>query len=370
MNMDKKVLTAVVIGGGIHGLCAAISLANNGYSVSLIEKRDGLLKGTSGSTHNRAHLGYHYPRSIETVDDCKEGLEYFKKKYPCALYHPKEAYYLIEKGDSKTSGEEYKEFCNKANIPYQEVFPETVVINKELFDGCFKVPEPVFDIRILAKLLKEEAEKLNIEILKKSLLIGSKRLANGKYELSYNNLGKQKTLVTDIIINATYAYSNNILKILGLKKYMTKYLLQTTEVVVAKSKIPIPALTIMDGKFISLMPLAGKDNENLLLIYDVLHSVTNETLGYFYDDSKKYESNFSKMISYAEIYYPFIRELKYVKSLWGSRPIPYESAGDQRTTRIVSYKEAPGIYSILEGKFISAPLIAIKLLKKIKQDGY
>lgn len=359
-----------VIGGGIHGLTASISLASNGFEVIIIEKKDGLFKGTSGSTHNRAHLGYHYPRSIETTRECREGLEYFKQKYNNALYYPEEAYYLIEKENSKTSTHKFKEFCESACLPYKNLFPSSCEINKYLFDDCFKVPEPIFDIRVLSYLLEEEARKLNIKILKNSEIIDSERLSDGKYKLKFLNNGKSESIASDLIINATYAYSNNILKILGLEKYMTKYFLQTTEVVVARSKKQLPALTIMDGKFISLMPLAGKDNKNLILVYDVINSVVDESLGYFFDDSKKFPSNFSKMIKHGEKYFPFMNDLEYVKSLWGSRPIPYETDGDARITRILSYENAPGIYSILEGKFISSPLIANKLVIKIKKDGY
>ncbi|MCX6712933.1 MAG: FAD-dependent oxidoreductase, partial [Candidatus Vogelbacteria bacterium] len=66
---------AIVIGGGVHGITSAIALAEQGIAVVVLEKRDDLMHGTSGATHNRAHLGYHYPRSKETAIECIEGLE-------------------------------------------------------------------------------------------------------------------------------------------------------------------------------------------------------------------------------------------------------------------------------------------------------
>ena len=165
------------------------------------------------------------------------------------------------------------------------------------------------------------------------------------------------------VVKTTYAYSNNILKILDLEEDMTPYYLQTTEILVMKSKIPIPALTVMDGKFISVMPLASADKkENTVLVYDVINSVVNQEKGYFFDDTKKYPSNINKIIEHGKKYFPFMGELKFVKSTWGSRPIPVDSFGDSRATRIISHRKHQGIYSILEGKFISAPLMAEELI--------
>jgi len=63
-------MKASVIGGGIHGLTSAIALAKEGLEVTIFEKEKEILLGTSGSTHNRAHMGYHYPRSCETAIEC------------------------------------------------------------------------------------------------------------------------------------------------------------------------------------------------------------------------------------------------------------------------------------------------------------
>ena len=116
------------------------------------------------------------------------------------------------------------------------------------------------------------------------------------------------------------------------------------------------------------MPYVG--HENHYLIYDVENSVVDEKEGYLYDDTKVYSSNYEKMVEKGHKYFPFMDELKYVGSLWGSRPIPVDSAVQSRTTRLKGYRSSPGFYSILEGKFISAPLIAEELKKKIQEDGF
>lgn len=367
MNKNKG-LKAVVIGGGIHGLSSAIALGRQGLQVSLLEKKSGLMEATSRATQNRAHLGYHYPRSPETAIECVKGLEFFKKKYPESLFYVGEDYYLIEKNKSKTSFEEFKKFCDEIGLPYKIENPPTGLWNKNEIEGSFKVDEPVYNPDIIRRLLEKETSELGVKVITGSKVVGLEKLNGKNRVIAYekNCIGYE----ADIIINSTYAYSNNVLKALSLEDEMTKYLLQNTEVIVARSKSTIPALTIMDGDFVTLLPFTdgGKDSR-LFLVYDVVNSVLDQKEGYFLEDERRYDTNWGKMIKHGEKYFPFFRDLEYIGSLFGSRPVPAENIGDSRQTRIKSHGKNSGIYSILEGKFISAPLIAEELVKKIKEDG-
>lgn len=357
----------VVIGGGIHGITAAIALCDNNLEVTLIEKNDGLLKGTSGATHNRAHLGYHYPKSIITAKECVKGLKLFKKKYPEALFYPKSSYYLIDKNQSKVSSEQFKEFCNKLRIPYKITEKSKGYWNEKMIDKGFKVNEPVFDVAKLRKIIENEGKKKGLNILTDSELISAKR-DKDKYilELKINN--NTEKISADIIINATYAYSNNILKILGLEKEATEYEMQYTEVALIESKKELPALTVMDGDFVSIMPLANKEKDRLYLIYDVLYSVIKKEKNNFVDDTQKFKSNYKKMLEHGIKYFPFMKDFEYKKSYFGYRPIPKNTKNACRKTRIIKHTKKPVVYSILEGKFISAPLVAKQLIRKMKKD--
>jgi hypothetical protein len=365
--MKNKGLKAVVIGGGVHGLSSAIALAREGLNVSLIEKRHGLMEGSSRATQNRAHLGYHYPRSPETAIECLKGLEFFNKKYSKALFQIGEDYYLIEKHNSNTSFDEFKKFCDEVQLPYKIENPPKGLWNKDQIQGSFKVNEPVYNPEILKRLLEKEASESGVKIRTDSRVIGLEEVKGRKRIISLEE--NCKGYEADIIVNATYAYSNNLLKCLGFKEdEMTKYFLQNTEVIVARSKGNIPALTIMDGPFVTLLPFTdGGVNSRLFLVYDVLNSVLEQKEGYFLEDERKYDTNWGKMIIHGKKYFPFFKDLEYIGSLFGSRPVPVENFGDSRQTRIKAHKKE-GIYSILEGKFISAPLIAIELVKRLKED--
>lgn len=367
MYMVEKI-KAVVIGGGIHGLTSSISLAEKGIEVTLLEKNKELMLGTSGATHNRAHLGYHYPRSVETATECFEGLKYFKEKYGEALFYPKENFYLIDKNNSFTNLDEYVKFCKEVNLPYEIVLEKNEYWNKNMIEGGLNVPEPVFNMYNLTKILENEALELGVKIRKETKLKGLEKKASNHVVLGQNK-NETKKYDADIILNATYAYANSTLELLGLKEDFIKYRLQKTEVAVAKSKKSIPALTIMDGKFISIMPFAGM-GENMVLVYDVENSILEEKEELFLDDTKKYKSNFDKMIEKGKKYFPLMKELEYQYSLLGFRPIPLDVVGDSRKTRILAHKSAPGIYSICEGKFISAPLIANNLINEIQKSDF
>jgi L-2-hydroxyglutarate oxidase LhgO len=65
--MGKSLVT--VTGGGIFGCTTALELSAKGFDVNLFELNDDILKGASKNNFNRVHLGYHYPRDLETAPE-------------------------------------------------------------------------------------------------------------------------------------------------------------------------------------------------------------------------------------------------------------------------------------------------------------
>ena len=351
----------IVIGAGIHGLSTGIELAKAGYNITIIDKNLEIFQGTSGATHNRAHLGYHYPRSISTAQECIDGLQNFEEKYPESIVNQFESYYMIEKSGN-VSLKEYEKFCNNINIPFNLDWPPEKFLNRKLIEGGTITLEPIFDINKLKKILLDKVKKLNINLILSTKVESFSKYA-GKYSLKCQKNNKSILFIDiDYIINATYAYSNNILKILDLEEDFKKYKIQYTEVIVVKSEVPLPSITIMDGPFVSIMKYAG--TENLYLLYDVKNSTLYEEKNYFVRDIEL-NSNFEKIINHFSKYFPFAKELEYVESWRGHRPIPIEITDDARNTQILIHKKYPGIYSIQEGKFISATLIADQIVEMI-----
>ncbi len=77
-----------IIGAGLFGCVSAIKLSQvsaiklsqEGFDVVLYDKSSPLKKAIVNNQH-RIHLGFHYPRSLETIAECKRGYESFMKDH-------------------------------------------------------------------------------------------------------------------------------------------------------------------------------------------------------------------------------------------------------------------------------------------------
>ena len=76
----SEVYDTAIIGGGIFGCLCAIELSKLGKKVILLEQKESLMNGASSNNTNRLHLGYHYPRDLNTAQQCKKGFELFFKE--------------------------------------------------------------------------------------------------------------------------------------------------------------------------------------------------------------------------------------------------------------------------------------------------
>jgi len=350
----KKIL---IIGAGIHGCFLAKYLKKYNVEIIILDKNNDICEGTSNATHNRANRGYHYPRSNVTAKECALAFNYFAKNYKKFLIKSK-SYYCIER-NSKTSLNNYIKFIKKQNLEFKIQNKSKFIKKKNLeaivvgHEGCYNHPK-------IKEFLKEEIISKKIKFvnnydLKKATFFDNKvTLANNENKIISSNF--------DFIINTTYDKSNLINNDIFKLKVKNNYLFQLTEIVVVKSKIKFPSLTIMDGLFITLMPYIGKKNHYLL--YDVTNSIMEVKKNEFNSNVKK--TNFNKMIKKASKYFFFTDTLKYVKSCYGMRPIPIKDINADRSTKITKNKwNGKNIYTFNEGKYISAPLMAKEFTQKL-----
>ncbi len=131
----------LVIGTGWYGCHIALELIQRGYEVCMVDKSNTFFAGSSSKNQNRLHLGYHYPRSPETIHECQEGFRRFKQTYPSLRFPiPNNVYCIAE--SSKTSP---LEFANqfqtqpcKVAIPYEthNVVHAMFEVAEEYIDNC------------------------------------------------------------------------------------------------------------------------------------------------------------------------------------------------------------------------------------------
>ena len=119
----------------------------------------------------------------------------------------------------------------------------------------------------------------------------------------------------------------------------------------------------MDGPYVTIMPHVGKKNE--FLLYDVTNSILKKSNKPININNPK--TNFKKIKEKLSKYINYANDLKYVKSFYGTRPIPVKDNTADRSTKILKekLKNKTNFFSIKEGKYISAPYIAKEISKKI-----
>ena len=116
MKYDK-----IIIGAGIYGLYAALFCAKKKEKILVLEKEDAAFKRATYINQARVHMGYHYPRSYSTAIKSAGYFERFNKDYDFSILSDFDQVYATSKDFSWTNAEEFKKFCENANIVCDEV---------------------------------------------------------------------------------------------------------------------------------------------------------------------------------------------------------------------------------------------------------
>ena len=346
-----------IIGAGIYGAYIADMLSNDRKClIDLYEKKNKILSETAQKNQYRLHVGYHYPRSKETISQTINGFKIFKKKFKDFLYFPKKNYYFVHK-DSLINFDNYLKICKNFNLKFKKIdnkkFSEYVYHNQ--IEGGINTEEGVILIDKLIPHLRKKLKKkikiiCGIEIEKIDNINGL-IYSKGKILNKY-----------DLIINATYVNPN-----LGLKKNKFKLKYELTGMV--KIKKPFKeqiGLTIMDGQYCSLYP----QNKYYSTISSVKYTPIFRSNNFEKIKKKINKINKRKIkiniINHASKYLKI--DNKNIKSeLILSHKVKLKNDNnDIRTTSLIVENK---LISILCGKIDAAPLIynmIEKIIKKIK----
>ena len=343
-----------IIGGGLFGCSTAIKIKEKykNAKIYVFEQKSQILHSASGKNQFRLHMGYHYPRSQKTIDECKNSMYEFVKYYKDCLIDS-ENYYAVPKKNSKTSFEDYLKILDKNNLKYK--VKKNSLFNYNKICSSIITNEKLIDIYKVRKKTLEYIDKLNINLKLKS-----------KIDLTKSFLEKY-----DVVILATYDNNNNNLKYIKGKK--ESYFYQLVEKIVVKTPLQFNnfSAVVIDGPFMCIDPYYKKGysilgNVRKSIIKEKNHIFNNVYEGYEkylnkYLINNKKNSNFKKIINHFSEYFLKTKGIKYFGSFYVIR-CTKKNKNDERVSRINNNKNLVQIFS---GKWVNCFDTAKKALKLI-----
>jgi D-amino-acid oxidase len=349
--MKKKKIA--IIGAGIFG-CTLALILNKKFEVHLFEKKNDILNEASKMNQFRFHLGFHYPRSLKTINEVQNYHKDFLKFYGKDIYGKTKNYYSVAKHNSKTSFKKYIKVLKKNKLYYKIINNSHYNYTSDKIKGLILTNEKVLNYfklkKKINKLLKIRKVKLNL-----------------KRELKKKDIKNYYK-----IFLTTYKNNNLVLRTLGKKpKKKFRYELVEKLIVSLPAKYKKLSMVVLDGNFLCIDPYIGTKYHLLSHVkyskIKILNSVypnfskkLNKLLDYGKLENLK-GTAYDKIIRDGSNYLPFLKEAKYAGSFYLVRTIMNNSKkDDDRTHQIDNFSNK--IVTILSGKWNTAVTLSHEIL--------
>lgn len=360
MQYDK-----VIIGAGLYGLYSALVCAKQNDQVLVVEMDEEPFSRATYINQARVHMGYHYPRSLETAIKSKGYFERFVEDYKNCILFNFDQVYATSLNFSWTNATQFEKFCKDADIMC-EPLQVSKYFKEKMADGAFLTKEYTYDAKILLEdLLKEIKEYSNIKIQ-----VGTYVQEIEKKENNYLvKLSNGEEILTPFLINTAYASVNQIHNLLGIEPFKIKY--ELCEIILCKinDELRDIGITVMDGPFFSIMPFGKTGYHSLTSVTFTPHKTSYDALPTFECQKRsegtcspkqlgncntcpaKPKSAWPYMSNLAKKYLQDKYEFEYVDSLFSMKPILKTSeVDDSRPTVLRKISENPTFVTVLSGK--------------------
>lgn len=346
-----NVVNVAVIGAGIFGAEVALKTKTLGLSVKVYEAKEDILSGASMNNQNRLHLGFHYPRDLETGRQSIRGFDAFRQKYAGSIQDDFQNAYFIANQKSLTTPAAYLDFCNDLGVPFQEIEPDSFPVEVSGADTGILCGEVVYDCRILRELVRNLLDIAGVEVAL-GTSVQSVEKGNGQYIVRSSD---GKVALADVVVNASYADINRITGQLGFPISQNSY--EYTAVPIIRVSLPRAGITVMDGPFMTVLPY-GKSGD--FLLYNVVDSVVAsevaelmnsdwlvpETAPFTQVDKAAF---FRNILERCAQYVPALRQAELVGFLEGPRMVLAKSDdSDARPSIVTDYNGS--YFSVFSGK--------------------
>jgi hypothetical protein len=351
-----------LVGGGFYGCYIADTLKKKYHSqvnIDIFDRSDSLMTRAATNNQCRLHLGFHYPRSAETIRQTISGFDQFVDDFGDCVEYPKQNYYAVHR-NGYINFDEYLAVMDEHNLKYDIVSNATHRFFRQPKDieGVIRVGEGVIRLGdLLNNLLARLKENVQIHC---NAIVSSIDAENGS--LVVNDKVHEGY---DVIINATYTDTN-----LGLPKekhFELKYEVTAMLVVDAPFGDDV-ALTIMDGPFVSLYPAGqGKATLSSVIFTPFLNCLTTSDLETQLEkvkNNKIRKSVIDDILNHGNELLDMDLSHHHVQSLWiAPKTKVLNDNCDQRLTEIRTHEK---LISVLCGKLDAVHHITNQIVEVIE----
>jgi hypothetical protein len=360
----EKPIDRIVVGAGIYGLYAAISLAKHNYVTLVLDGDTAPFLRSSYINQARIHKGYHYPRSYSTAAKSARYFKRFIDDYSDCIFFDFDQIYALAAHYSWTNGDQFARFCSNVNIRCDEITVREDMLNANTIDKAFHTHEFTFDAKLIGEKMYREALNLGVAFMF-GVTIVTVEARNGDYRVTVDS---GETFSAPWILNATYAGINGIHQLVGFEPFNIKYVLCEVILCHVSDNMSKVGVTVMDGPFFSLMPFGKSGYHSLTSVSKTPHITSYNILPTFPCQSRNYACSPNRMQNCNDCaYHPptaFVEmnqiarkylnpdiKIEYIKSLFTLKPILKASEiDDGRPTLIRQYSDNPRFYSVFSGK--------------------
>lgn len=333
-------------------MTAALELDGAGHTVDLFEARGTLMTGASWGNQWRLHRGYHYPRSEATARSCRDAAAQFRDRFPAAVLDDATHHYCIASEDTKTTGAEYLEFCDRLGLEYDRRLPE--VVDGSRIDVSVRVPEARIDPHALRERCRRDLAASDVAV----------HLDSRVTDLA--------ALEHEYVVVAAYAATNELLA--DHESLLERYKFELCEKPVARLPPSFEGVSavVMDGPFMCVDPYGGTGRH---LLGNVVHAVHERTEGRRHD-FEGYEhllggglvespepTRFERFREHGSAFFPGLAEAEHVGSLFAVRTV---LAGVEDTDERPTVVEREGrVFKLFAGKLAACVPAAREVVERI-----
>lgn len=354
----------IVIGAGIYGLYAALKCAEAKQHILVLERDGEAVSRATYVNQARVHMGYHYPRSKMTALKSANYFERFCDDFGFCIKDDFKQIYATSKALSWTNAKAFEKFCHDSSIPCEKI-DEKEYFNEGLCDGAFLTKEYTYDAMILKKYFLTELSRYQaVEILYNQDISRIEKKSQ-----VWEVISNEKKYETGFILNATYAGTNEIQKMMGFNPFNIKY--ELCEIILCKvdEKLRDVGLTVMDGPFFSIMPFGKTGYHSLTSVTFTPHITSYDELPTFECQNASnglcypgHLGNCNKCKAKPKSAWPYMSQLakkymrselkfEYVDSLYSMKPIlKMAEIDDSRPTMVKVECQNPTFVSAFSGK--------------------